>query len=187
MADPIKLNTLRLTLRQWIMSDWSVFARLNADPVVMKYFPAILTETESHAMADKIYALIEERGWGLWAVEKKDNNQFIGFVGLHETLHELPFSPCVEIGWRLAREYWGLGYATEAAKCALDYAFTQLDLREIVSFTSVLNQPSINVMQRLGMKNTGHYFSHPKLPADSRLQKHCLYRLLREEWLAVDV
>lgn len=178
MTELLEPTTARLRLRQWRASDRSPFADLNADPRVMEFFPSPLTREQSDAMADRCESLINERGWGLWAVELKSVGSFIGFVGLHVPGVHLPFSPCTEIGWRLAYDYWGHGFATEAAQEALRIGFDVLELEEIVSFTAVANRRSRAVMERLGMKGSGS-FQHPSLPVDSSLSEHCLYRLRR--------
>ena len=176
MTDLIEPTTARLRLRQWRSSDRSPFAELNADPRVMEFFPSLLTREQSDGMADRCEATLEERGWGFWAVELKTDSTFIGFVGLNTPAARLPFSPCTEIGWRLAFDYWGCGFATEAAREALRVGFEDLGLEEIVSFTVVANRRSRAVMERLGMKESGT-FQHPSLPVDSSLSEHCLYRL----------
>jgi RimJ/RimL family protein N-acetyltransferase len=145
----------------------------------MEYFPATLTRTESDVVADRCQSLIEERGWGFWAAEYKATRDFIGFVGLHTPSAELPFSPCVEVGWRLAFSQWGKGLATEAAKEALRVGFHSLGLKEIVSFAAVGNLRSRAVMERLGMRESGT-FEHPQVPAGLGLRRHCLYRLAHE-------
>jgi RimJ/RimL family protein N-acetyltransferase len=116
MADPIEFETERLFLRQWIPADREPFAALNADSRVMEFFHARLTRAESDSIADRCESLIRERGWGFWAAELKASHEFIGFVGLHTPSAELPFSPCVEIGWRLSFSHWGKGLASEAAR-----------------------------------------------------------------------
>ena len=181
---PLEFETPRLRLRQWTEADRQPFAVLNSDPRVMEFFPKILHTRASNAMADRCQALIEERGWGFWAAERKDSAEFIGFVGLHTPIAELPFSPCVEIGWRLAFEQWGHGFATEAAIEALRIAFGRLKLEEIVSFTPVVNIRSRAVMIRLGMTEDVGTFEHPSVPVGSVLREHCLYRLSRKEWHA---
>ena len=133
-------------------------------------------------MARKIQSLISARGWGFWAVEEKKSKRFLGFVGLHVPLPELPFSPCVEIGWRLAKEYWGKGYATEAAKASLEVAFGPLNLTEVYSFTPVGNTRSRAVMERLNMLNTRNNFEHPNVPVGNPLREHVLYKLTKERW-----
>jgi ribosomal-protein-alanine N-acetyltransferase len=157
---------------------------MNADPEVMEHFPSLLTREASDALIDAIKARFAEHGWGLWAVEVTKpaidvtNPNFIGFVGLALTRFETPFSPCVEIGWRLARSAWGHGYATEAAKAVIQYAFEQIKLPELVSFTATCNKRSERVMQRLGMShNPSENFDHPSLPIGHRLRRHVLYRL----------
>jgi RimJ/RimL family protein N-acetyltransferase len=171
-------RTTRLQLRQWLPQDRDAFATMVADPEVMRYFPAPLNRSQSDAMADKCEALIAERGWGIWAVERQADQRFIGFVGLHIPQDNLPFLPCVEIAWRLARPAWGQGFATEAAIAALSTGFDTLQLPEIVAFTTQTNQRSQSVMQRLGMvRDEDGNFDHPALPADHPLRPHVLYRL----------
>lgn len=179
MPELIEFETGRLVLRQWKPTDRAPFAALNADPRVMEFFPARLARAESDALADRCESLIAERGWGFMAAELKDSREFIGFVGLHIPSAELPFSPCVEIGWRLAFPYWGKGLATEAAQEVLRFGFGTLALQEIVSFTAVVNQRSRAVMEKLGMRKSGS-FEHPQVPEGSPLRMHCLYRLPRE-------
>lgn len=180
MIKPFEINTKRLRLRQWCNADREHFAALNADPNVMQFFPASLDQAASDVIADQCELLIAEQGWGFWAVEILASQQFIGFVGLRKAHAQLPFAPCVELGWRLASPYWGKGYATEAATAALDFAFNQLNLNGVVAFTSMLNLPSQKVMQRLGMQRSRPNFAHPTLPLDHPLSKHCLYQLSRE-------
>jgi RimJ/RimL family protein N-acetyltransferase len=176
MTDLLQPSTTRLLLRQWKQEDREPFARLNADPRVMEYFPSPLSCESSDALADQCETLIRERGWGVWALELKASGAFVGFVGLHVPSAELPFSPCVEIAWRLAHDYWRLGLATEAAKETIRVGFDLLKLPEIVSFTAVGNLRSRSVMERLDMQESGT-FDHPQLPVNSSLRSHCLYRL----------
>lgn len=178
----IEIETERLKLRQWKKDDFSAFANINSDPIAMEYFPKTLSESESNELAQKIQSFISERGWGFWAVEEKRNKKFIGFVGLHVPLLELPFSPCVEIGWRLGKEFWGNGYASEAARVALKLAFGRLNLTEVYSFTSEANFKSRAVMERLNMVNTEQNFEHPSVPTGSPLREHVLYKLTKERW-----
>jgi RimJ/RimL family protein N-acetyltransferase len=180
MVRTLELETDRLRLRQWRDTDFEPFAEMNADPKVMEFFPAVLTSAESDAMAQRCHDRIAERGWGLWAAELKATGEFIGFVGLHTLSTELPFSPCVEVGWRLAFRFWGKGYATEGGRAALHVAFRCLSQDEVVSFTSVGNVRSRGVMERLGMRETG-LFDHPHIPEGHKLRQHCLYRLSVEE------
>lgn len=182
MASIIELETERLQLRQWRKADWPIFAEINADPEVMKYYPKVLTANESNEMAQKLASLLTERGWGFWAVEIRNEKKFIGFVGLHEPRYELPVSPCVEIGWRLAKQFWGYGYATEAANACLKLAFETLSLTEIYSFTSVSNVKSQAVMERLQMINTGKNFEHPMIPENNLLREHVLYKIDKLRW-----
>lgn len=160
-----------------------VFGRLNADPDVMKYYPGALSAEESNALAQQFELLISDRGWGFWATEVIDQKRFIGFVGLHEPIYHLPVTPCVEIGWRIAKEYWGKGYATEAAEAVLAVAFEKLELPEVYSFTPVSNKKSQAVMERLRMVNTMTNFEHPLVPVNSPLRKHVLYKIERQSWL----
>ncbi len=188
MAPIIEFNTARLHLRQWKESDRDAFARLNADPQVMNFFPNLIDHQTSDAIFDDLRAQIAERGWGLWAVEVLQDeapaqNQSIGFVGLYIPDPDLPCSPCVEISWRLMPEYWGKGYATEAARAVLQVAFETVRLAEIVSFTSLPNLRSQAVMKRIGMVEAGE-FEHPHLPVNHPLRLHALYRLSYEQWLA---
>ena len=184
MPELIEFDTKRLRLRQWCTTDRDLFAALNADPKVMEFYPVPLSRAESDAMANRCQGLIAERGWGFWAVEIKDTQEFVGFVGLHTPAPELPFSPCVEVGWRLAAKHWGKGFATEAARGSLRIGFERLGLPEIVSFTSVRNVRSRAVMERLGMCQVEETFEHPAIPMGSVLREHCLYRLSRGQWLA---
>lgn len=178
----IEIDTPRLRLRQWRASDVVPFAAMNADPRVMEYFPELMRPPESRAVARRIRDLIAERGWGLWAVEVRGGARFIGFVGLHVPSPELPCSPCVEIGWRLAPAHWRHGYATEAARGVLEVGFARLGLDEIVSFTARQNLRSQAVMQRLGMTRDADTFEHPAVPPGNPLREHVLYRLGRDDW-----
>lgn len=171
-----ELETDRLLLRHWRPEDRAPFAALNADPEVMRYFPAPLTRPESDALADRIEAAMRREPFGGWAVEAPAG--FIGFVGLSRPRFEAAFTPCVEIGWRLARQAWGHGYATEAARAALVHGFGAVGLDEIVSFTAPANRPSRAVMERIGMvrDETGD-FEHPSVPDGHPLRPHVLYRI----------
>lgn len=167
------IRTERLVLRRWTNRDRAPFAALNADPMVMEHFPAPLTRAESDAFVDRIEAGFAERGWGLWAVEAGE--AFVGFTGLSVPTFPAEFLPAVEVGWRLDRAAWGKGYAAEAARAALRYAFEQLHLPEVISFTATTNTRSERVMQRIAMVKVGE-FDHPALPAGHRLRRHVLYR-----------
>lgn len=175
------IKTARLLLRQWKQEDFQPFSEMSLDERVMEFFPSPLDAKESEAVASTCQALIKERGWGFWAVELNENKKFIGFIGLHIPTADLPFSPCVEVGWRLAHPYWGKGYATEGAKATLRFGFSALGLKEIVAFTSVLNKKSINVMLKSGMERPEE-FNHPDIPSNHRLYPHVVYRLSREKW-----
>lgn len=182
---PIEVDTARLRLRAWREVDREPFAALNADPAVMEHFPALHSREQSDASIDCWQAQFAQQGWSNWAVETLDGNAFIGFVGLSVPRRQLPFSPCVEIGWRLARVYWGRGYASEAARAALALGFGQLGLVEIVSFTALANGRSRAVMERIGMRHdAAGNFDHPALPEGHALRRHCLYRLARADWAA---
>jgi RimJ/RimL family protein N-acetyltransferase len=177
-----ELTTQRLLLREWREEDLAPFAALNADPEVMRYFPAPLTRGQSDDLARFAQGLIAVHGWGLWAVEVRDGAPFIGFVGLNRPRFEAHFTPAIEVGWRLDRTYWGQGYATEAAAAALTFAFAELECPEVVSFTSLLNEPSMRVMRRLGMSHDADDdFDHPAVP-DGPLRRHALYRMRRQLW-----
>ena len=175
----IELETERLKLRAWQESDLQPFAELNADKDVMHYFPSVLTREQSDTLADKFQHLILDHGWGFWAVELKATGQFIGFTGLNTQPEQFIFSPCVEIGWRFAKQYWHQGYATEAAKACLKFAFETLQLKEVVSFTAVHNTASEHVMQRLGMQAMFE-FNHPALTQESPLSRHILYKIVQK-------
>ena len=176
------LSTARLRLRDWTDADRAPFAALNADPEVMRYFPATLPRDASDRGIDAFRASFATRGFGNWAVERCDTGELIGFVGLSVPVRPLPFMPCVEIGWRLARAHWHQGFATEAAQAALRFGFEDLGLQEIVSFTTLSNAPSRAVMERLGMQNAQQDFEHPGVPEGHPLRPHCLYRLPRVRW-----
>lgn len=154
-------------------------AAMSADPVVMEFYPAPSTREESDAAFDRWRSQIADQGWSNWAVEITQSREFIGFVGLTVPRRVLPFSPCVEVGWRLARPHWGKGYASEAARAALAFGFDELTLDEIVSFTAIVNRRSRAVMDRIGMTNSGENFEHPAVPEGHPLRPHCLYRIGR--------
>lgn len=183
MIQIIEPRTERIQLRQWRNTDRNPLATMSADPQVMEFFPSTLNRSESDALADRCEATISARGWGIWAAELLETNEFIGFIGLHIPKDDLPCSPCVEVLWRLARPYWGLGYATEAASAALEYGFEQLELEEIVAFAVVKNYRSRAVMERLNMIDTGKTFEHPNVPMNSLIREHCLYKISNQEWL----
>ncbi len=173
-----ELRTERLLLRRWRPADRAPFAAMNADPRVMEHFPAPLTRAESDALVDRIEAAFETRGFGLWALEERAGGAFLGFTGLIEPTFAAPFTPAIEIGWRLAAPAWGHGYATEAARAALAFGFDEAGASEIVSMTTVANARSRAVMRRLGMtRDPADDFDHPLLPAGHPLRRHVLYRI----------
>jgi RimJ/RimL family protein N-acetyltransferase len=176
------LTTPRLILRPWRDDDLAPFAAMNADPRVKAFFPGTQSRTESDAAAARIADHIARHGFGFWAVEAPGVAEFIGFVGLAVPRFEARFTPCVEIGWSLAFEHWGHGYATEAARAALDFGFGKLGLNEIVSFTVPANVRSRQVMERLGMSHTpADDFDHPLVAEGHPLRRHVLYRLSRSK------
>jgi RimJ/RimL family protein N-acetyltransferase len=181
-APPIEFNTARLAFRVWQDVHRPAFAAMNRDAEVMKYFPALQTREQSDASVDVWLAHFEQHGWGNWAVEILETGEFIGFIGLNIPRRQLPFSPCVEIGWRLKRAAWGHGFATEGAKECLRLGFKSLNLAEIVSFTALVNAPSIAVMRRIGMSNANADFEHPAVPEGHALRPHCLYKITSAQW-----
>ncbi len=171
------LLTERLVLRRWSAEDLDPFGALNADPVVMEHFQKMLSREESDEMASRIDAEFEDCGFGLWAVEVSGGSPFIGYVGLHRVPFVAPFTPAVEVGWRLAREHWGHGYATEAATEAVRFGLEDVGLDEVVSFTTPDNVRSQKVMERLGMvRDATSDFEHPNVPIGHHLRSHVLYR-----------
>jgi len=178
----IEFNTERLAFRAWQDRHRAPFAALNSDPEVMRYFPALMSAEQTNAGIDAWRTQFEQKGWSNWAVELLETGDFIGFIGLSVPKRQLPFSPCVEIGWRLKRSAWGNGYATEGAKECLRVGFEVLDLKEIVSFTTLANKPSRRVMERIGMTNANADFEHPAVPEAHPLRPHCLYKITRAQW-----
>ena len=179
----IEVQSRRLSLRPWKDADRAPFAALNADPEVMRHFPAPWPAEQSNRLIDTWLAQFDAQGWSNWAVDLERTGEFIGFIGLTVPRHQLPCSPCVEIGWRLARAHWHQGYATEGARAALRVGFEQLGLAEIISFTARPNLPSRAVMERIGMRDSGADFEHPGVPEGHALRLHCLYKLSRADWL----
>ena len=179
----LPLITERLRVRLWTEADRAAFRRMNADPRVMKFFPSTLSEAESDALLARIQAHQAEHGFTLWAVEDKATGNLAGLTGLARVAFDAPFTPCVEIGWRFLPEYWGTGYALEAARSVMGYAFKVLELPEVVAFTTESNLPSQGLMRRLGMlHNPAEDFDHPALPPDHPLHRHVLYRMLKDFW-----
>jgi RimJ/RimL family protein N-acetyltransferase len=174
------IQTPRLILRPWRDADLKPFAALNADPDVMRHFPATLTRDESNRTAEFFRARFQQNGWGLWAVELPGVAGFLGFTGLHAVSDKMPFAPAVEVGWRLAARWWNHGYATEAARAAIAFGFGTLGLNEIVSFTIPANTTSRRVMEKLGMTHDpADNFDHPGVPEGDPTRPHVLYRLAR--------
>ncbi|MFT5442550.1 MAG: RimJ/RimL family protein N-acetyltransferase [Myxococcota bacterium] len=180
-----ELRTKRLVLRDWRNEDLAPFAALNADPEVMEHFPSRLNRAESDAMVARIRGHFKVHGVGLWATEETASGEFMGFVGLAIPDFEAPFTPCIEVGWRLAKPYWGKGYATEAAAAAMRFGFESYGRDEIVSFTVPANLRSRRVMEKLGLKrNSADDFDHPSLGEADPLRRHVLYRVSRSAWSA---
>lgn len=178
-----ELVTTRLRLRDWRDDDGDPFAELNADPEVMAHFPTTLSRATSDMLVEATMDGWAANGFGLWVVERLDDGAFLGFTGLARPSFEAHFMPAVEVGWRLARNAWGHGYATEAARAALAFGFDTVRLQEIVSFTVPANLRSRAVMERIGMRHDpADDFDHPKLPPGHPLRRHVLYRLSRADW-----
>ncbi|MCW6506799.1 GNAT family N-acetyltransferase [Lichenifustis flavocetrariae] len=175
------IRTPRLLLRRWRPEDLPAYAALNADPEVRRWWSAgVLTRRQSDAQAAKLQAHIEAHGFGFWAVEAPGVAPFVGFVGLQYVDAHLPVGPAVEAGWRLARSFWGLGYATEAAGAAVEYGFDRLGFREILAYAVAGNLPSRRVMERIGMRHDPDAdFHHPDRPDDDPKRRHVVYRLVR--------
>ena len=183
MAPRIHVETERLKLRDWTEADAEPFAAINSDPRVMEFFSRPLDRAESDAFLARNQAGMVANGYGLFAVEVRESGAFIGYVGLARPTFTAHFTPAMEIGWRLAREAWGHGYATEAARAVVAHAFGPLGLDALVSFTADWNRPSRRVMEKLGMTHDpADDFLHPKLPEGHKLSRHVLYRLSRKDW-----
>lgn len=165
----------RLGFRNWRESDFEAMCEMNADPVVMEYFPARQGAQESLAFIQRMQKQFEEKGYCYFAVEKKEDREFIGFIGLADQAFEADFTPCTDIGWRLKKGAWHKGYATEGAKACLDYAFDQLGLKEVLAIAPTVNLKSESVMKKIGMQKV-KIFDHPKLLNSSRLKKCVLYQ-----------
>lgn len=174
----IYFESPRLLFLDWKAEDLPAFRAMNADPAVMRYFPKPLQSAETDAFYERICAEIRTECYGLYAVEVKESGEFIGFIGFHEATFPAPFTPCLEIGWRLKASAWGKGYATEGATACLRYGFDALHLKEVVSFTAKINVPSEKVMRKIGMVKTGE-FDHPNVEKDSPLRCHVLYKITR--------
>lgn len=184
MTELIEITTERLHLRQWMEADREPFSALCADPRVMEFLLPVPNRAACDAAVDAFHAHIAAHGWGFWAVEVRETQQFIGFIGIQVPRTIFPFSPCIEIGWRLAAGHWGKGYATEGAGAALHVGFERLGLAEIIALTTIHNQRSCAVMEKLGMKRAPATFEHPAVPVGHPLREHYLYRLTSEHWAA---
>lgn len=169
------IKTKRLGLRTWKESDLIPFAQITSDPTVMRYYPKLLSLEETKAFMHRIQQQYEEHGFSVYAVDLLESNTFIGYIGFMRPSFESTFTPCVEIGWRLAASVWNKGLATEGALACLDYGFKTLNFQTIYSFTATINAPSERVMQKIGLQKIG-VFDHPLLEKDSPLCQHVLYK-----------
>ena len=175
-------TSARLSLRRWCEADRAPFRTLNADPRVMEFFPSLLTPEESDAAITRVERHFDRHGFGFYAAELIETQTFIGFIGLNVPAFEAPFMPTVEIGWRLAYDYWGRGLATEGARAVVRYAFETLKLDSLVSFTATANLRSRRVMENIGMaRDAAEDFDHPSLPEGHPLRRHVLYRLVSRD------
>ena len=174
MTDHYLFQSARLGFRNWRDADIPLFAALNADPIVMEFFPSTRTTAETILLVEKFRLHFEQHGYGFFAVDRLDTGQFIGFIGLNNVDFPASFTPCVEIGWRLTSSAWGQGFATEGALRCLQFAFEDLQLETVFSFTAITNKRSERVMQKAGMRAIGE-FAHPALPNGHPLQQHVLY------------
>ena len=163
----------RLGFRNWNQKDLPLLVKLNNDPRVMEYFPSTLSETDSRQFLYKMQKMFDNKGYCYFAVDLIDTGKFIGFIGLCDQEYESPFTPCVDIGWRISPEYWGYGYATEGARKCLEYGFNNLGVKSIISVAPAVNQRSVRIMEKIGMTKKGS-FEHPKLLNDDRL-RNCVY------------
>lgn len=172
------IETERLKLRDWCDADRAVFATMNADRDVMRYFPATQSAVESNASVDRCMARIKHDGFGFFAAELKATGEFIGFIGIQKAPDYLPCAPAIEIGWRLSPKVWGQGLAPEGAKACLTYAFDVLHTDEVISITTHTNTPSRRVMEKIGMiRDEAGDFDHPMVPEGSPIRAHVLYRI----------
>lgn len=169
-------RSTRLGFRNWMQDDVLPMSRINADPVVMEFFPGTKTMEETQAFVERMQKQFDEKGFCYFAVDRLDTGVFIGFVGISEQTFESDFTPCVDIGWRLSTEQWGNGFATEGAKRCLEYAFNELNLQTIVSVCPVVNKRSAAVMQKIGMQEI-RTFDHPLLTHDAWLKNCVLYQI----------
>lgn len=175
MSDSFFFTSKRLGFRKFISSDLEAFHNINSDPEVMKYFPSLLKKEETSSLMNRINDHIADHGFGFFAVDLLKERRFIGFIGLKKTSFIADFTPCIEIGWRLDKNYWNRGLATEGASHCLEFAFSELNLSEMYSFTPLLNKASERVMQKIGMKRIGK-FDHPLVDDNHPLKAHVLYK-----------
>lgn len=182
MCDTI-IETPRLLLRRWTVEDLAPFARMNADPVVMEHFVSPYSQERTQRFYQAIQQEFEEYGYGLYAAQEKESGLFMGFIGFHWARFDASFCPCVEIGWRLDRPFWGKGYATEGAKACLDYGFRELGLPAVYSFTTLGNLRSQRVMEKIGLLR-GEEFLNPEIPDGHPQKPHIYYTITREEYLS---
>jgi RimJ/RimL family protein N-acetyltransferase len=180
------LSGQRLILRRWRESDLEPFSVINADPIVMEFYPRTFSLKETRAAIEKIEADFDSHGFGLWALELRKTSRFIGYVGLSRPTFQAHFTPCIEIGWRISKEHWGKGFATEAAREVIRDAFERLQLGEVVSYTAAVNARSIRVMEKISMlRNKQDDFLHPLIEDDHPLKPHVLFRLPKIHWLSL--
>ena len=183
MSQEFRIETPRLIIRPWKDSDIPEFAKMNQDPDVRQFFPRLLTPEESAGFVEFYRQQLKDHGFCFWAVELKATQEFIGFVGLGVCPSEMPFSPAVEIGWRLSKKHWNHGYATEAARFVLHEAFEKFNLKEVVSFTAMPNKKSMRIMEKIGLSHDPKDdFDHPKLDKDHWLCRHVVYRMTKEQF-----
>ena len=175
------ITTDRLIIRNWLESDISSLVQMNKDQDVMRYFLSTMSDEESIDLYNRIIAHFNKNGFGLYVVEAKDNNEFLGYTGFMKADFESDFTPCIEIAWKFNKQFWGKGFATEAAKACLEYGFSKLHFEKVHSFTSIHNKKSEAVMRRIGMSKTGE-FNHPKVPVDNELRLHVNYVIEKEDY-----
>jgi len=169
-------QSARLGFRRWVNDDIFPFSEMNKDDEVMEFFPDCMSDEETLEFVDKVNNMLNQFGYGLYAVDKLENKEFIGFVGFWHPTFESDFTPCIEIGWRISKENWNIGYATEGAKECLRYGFNQLGFIEVYSFTSKINAKSEKIMQKVGMHKVKE-FEHPKIKEGNELRRHILYKI----------
>ena len=166
--------TQRIVFRKWTDRDIDDFSAMNLDPEVMQFYPSLLSREQTEVSMGAIKNQFEKMGYGLYVVEHRSTNQFMGYIGFSTPSFESFFTPCTEIGWRLKRNYWGQGLASEGGAACLAFGFSNLGLQKVFSFTAAVNFRSERVMNKIGMTKTGE-FEHPKLPSDHWLRRHVLY------------